>query len=482
MPAIHKLSAAAVREAKPAEGDDGKLYRNILGDGGGLRLVVEPDGHKTWDFRYKSPVTGKERYMGLGSNNGVTLAQARAKAKAAREQVAAGIDPLDARKEQKAAKVAAEEAADEAASVVAKVTARIAGKPIVTFEDYARDWIATHEAGWKNPVHKAQWSQTMKDYAYPVLGKMDIAGIETEHVLNVLRPIWNEIPETARRVRGRMQKILSAAKAEKLRSGENPAAWTDHLDHILPKRPKGGHHAALPYEDAPRFWKSLRQDTSAKAQALQFIMLTAVRFNVAVPAMSSEINFDKAVWDIPQDRMKMDEENYQVPLVDVAMELIRGREGLLFPSPNKGVVLSSTALLSVGKQHANGVPVTTHGWRSTFRDWIGDETETSWEVGEASLSHKVENETQAAYRRKSALEKRRKVFQAWYDYLEGGTSEENATQSTQDRLREAEKRRDNLLDLYADNPSEALKQRYKEAERVVADLAAELNDTGGQHG
>jgi Arm DNA-binding domain len=239
MAAIHKLSAAEVKNAKPGEKDD-RPTRNVLTDGGGLRLVVEPDGNRTWDFRYKSPITGKERYMGLGSANVVTLALAREKAKEAREQVSAGIDPLEARKEKRA-------------EVVAAAT------PTITFQEYATAWIAAHESGWKNPVHRKQWSQTLQDYAYPTIGKMAIDAVDTEDVLAVLRPIWAKIPETARRVRGRMEKILSAAKAEKLRTGENPAARHDHLVNILPKKPKGGHHAALPYELAPAFWKSLRR-------------------------------------------------------------------------------------------------------------------------------------------------------------------------------------------------------------------------------
>jgi integrase len=147
-------------------------------------------------------------------------------------------------------------------------------------------------------------------------------------------------------------------------------------------------------------------------------MLTAVRFNVAIPAMSTEIKLDKALWDVPQERMKMDEEDYQVPLVEAAVELVQGREGLLFPSPIGGGELTSTTLLKVGKRHANGVPITTHGWRSTFRDWVGDETDADWDVGEAALSHKTKSKTQAAYRRRTALEKRRALFQGWFEYLE----------------------------------------------------------------
>jgi integrase len=383
--ALNKLTAVQVRNAKPGD---------KLSDGGGLRLDVDANGNRSWVFRYKSPVTGKERYLGLGSLNLVALIEAREKAKECRGQIATGIDPLEAKK-----------------------VMEVATRPITTFEQYATAWIAAHEAGWKNPVHRKQWSQTMKDYAYPIIGSMAIDAVSTEDVLTVLRPIWSEIPETARRVRGRMEKILSAAKSEGLRKGENPAAWHDHLVNILPKKPKGGHHAALPYELAPAFWKSLREDTSMGSRALQFIMLTAVRFNVAVPAMSTEINLDKALWDVPQERMKMDEEDYQIPLVDAAVELVKGREGLLFPSPLGGGELTSTTLLKVGKRHANGVPITTHGWRSTFRDWVGDETDADWDVGEAALSHKTKSKTQAAYRRRTALEKRRALFQGWYEYL-----------------------------------------------------------------
>lgn len=389
--ALNKLTAVQIRNAKPGD---------KLSDGGGLRLDVDVNGNRAWVFRYKSPVTGKERYLGLGSLSLMSVTDVREKAKECRGQVAMGIDPLEARKE-KRAEVAA------------------AAKPAITFERYATDWIAAHESGWKNPVHRAQWTQTLRQYAYPTLGRMSLDAIETEDVLAVLRPIWEKIPETASRVRGRIEKILGAATVEKMRTGQNPAAWHGHLVHILPPKPKGGHHAALPYEEAPAFWRSIKQDDSMSAQALRFIMLTVVRFAPAVSARSDEIDLEKAVWTIPDERMKTDEENFVVPLVDAAVELARGRTGLLFPSPVRGGELSSTALLKTAKRHTS-LPLTTHGFRSTFKDWLSDCTDIEWDVGERALSHKIGNKTVAAYRRGTALEKRRGAMQAWAEYLDEG--------------------------------------------------------------
>lgn len=391
MVAIHKLTDTRCRSAKPGD---------KLTDGGGLRLDVDGNGNKAWGFRFRSPVTGKDRLMGLGAYPAVTLEGAREKAKEARETVGRGADPISERNASRDAEKAA-------------------ARPVQTFETYARKYVALHESGWKNPVHRQQWRNSLATYAYPIIGSMPIEAVDTDAVLRVLRPIWVEKTPTASNIRGRLEAILAAAKIEGLRTGENPAVWRNHLDKVLPRRTKGGHHSALPYEDAPKFWKSLKADTSMSARALQFTILTAMRFDAAVAARSEEIRVDSATWVVPAQRLKGFTEAYPVPLVPYALELARGRDGLLFPSPRGGDVLSFTALLKVGREHANGTEITTHGWRSTFRDWAGDLHDAEWDTAEAALAHKISNKAAAAYRRRSAVEKRRKLMLAWFEYLEG---------------------------------------------------------------
>lgn len=372
------LTAATVRNAKPGA---------KLSDGAGLRLDVDRNGNKSWVFRFASPVTGKERYAGLGSTSDVTLAEARDAAAQARALVRQGVDPIEHRNAKRA------EAKAEAAKTI-------------TFKEYAERYISGKEAAWRNDKHRQQWRNSLRDYAYPYLGHLAVADVKTEQVLMVLRPIWTEKKETARRVRGRIEAILNGAKAEGLRTGENPALWRGHLSEVLARHRKSDvqHHPALPYQELPKFWRSLSADTSEAARMLRFIILTASRFNEAAGFDPSEVKGD--LWSIPAVRMKA-ERKHEIPLTPAALSELPFRP------------VSDVSLATCIKRHTS-TPATTHGFRSTFRDWTGDCTNFAREVAEAALAHAIGDDTEAAYRRSTALEKRRALMSAWADFLTTG--------------------------------------------------------------
>ncbi|MCC8954097.1 integrase arm-type DNA-binding domain-containing protein [Bradyrhizobium sp. Pear77] len=373
------LTAVRVKHAKPGE---------KLADGDGLRLDVDKNGNASWIFRFKSPVTDKERFMGLGPLRDIGLAQAREAAGAARALIRNSVDPIEHRLAERA-----------------KAKAEATGT--ITFEAYAKQFIAGKEAGWKNEKHRQQWSNSLRDYAYPILGHIAVPDVDTESVLKVLRPIWNVKKETARRVRGRIEAILNAAKAEGLRTGENPALWRGHLDQVLARRRKSEvkHHPALPYEEMPQFWQSLASDTSDGARMLRWIILTACRFNEADEMdVAREVKGD--LWTIPAARMKAERE-HKVPLTDLALAQLPFR-------PVSDVTLSNCIA-----RHTDSV-ATTHGMRSTFRDWAGDCTSFPRDIAEMALAHAVDDETEAAYRRSTALAKRRELMTTWAAHCSGG--------------------------------------------------------------
>jgi integrase len=372
------LTVTQVKNARPGD---------KLSDGGGLRLDVDKNGNASWIFRFKSPTTGRERYMGLGPFGDVTLALAREAAGKARALIRDGKDPIEERNTKRA-------------------EAKVEASRAVTFEDYAKRFISGKQDGWKNPKHKQQWGNTLRDYAYPHIGDLPIADVNTEAVLNVLRPIWIAKKETARRVRGRIEAILNAAKVEGLRTGENPALWRGHLDQILAKRSKRDvqHHPALPYAEMPKFWQSLTGDTSAAARMLRWIILTACRFSEAYDMdQDSEVRGD--LWTVPAIRMKS-ERDHTVPLTALALEQLPFRR------------VSDVTLSNCIARHTS-TPATTHGFRSTFRDWCGDETHFPREIAEMALAHTVGDDTEAAYRRGTALAKRRQLMEAWSQYCSG---------------------------------------------------------------
>jgi integrase len=381
---MHRLTALTVRNAKPGD---------KLSDGGGLRLDVDRKGNGSWIFRFTSPVTGRERFMGLGPLADVSLAKARDAASEARALLRQHFDPIEHRNTKRAA-------------------AKAEGSRSVTFQDYAERFISTREASWKNPVHRQQWRNTLRDYVYPVIGATPIADVDTTAVLKALRPLWEaKKVETGSRVRGRIEAILSAAKVEGLRVGENPALWRGHLDQLLPSKRKVRsvkHHAALPYAELPAFMASLAKDTSPSALLLRFIILTAARYGEAALAEWSEIDERARVWRVPASRMKAGKV-HEVPLSAEAMAVLGDRsKGRIFSA-------SDASLANCIARHTD-TPATTHGFRSTFRDWAGDETTHQRETIEAALAHVIENETEAAYRRSSALAKRRALMETWAQY------------------------------------------------------------------
>ena len=383
MAAFHRLTARQVSAAKTP----GKLY-----DGGGLILVVDKNGRKRWAFKYT--VQGRTRETGFGSAEVTTLAEAREKAMAWRKEIAAGRDPL---------------AVQEAATP--------APMRADTFGEVAARYIAAHAPTWKSKKHGGQWTATLKTHA-AALWSAPVSAITTDDVLAVLRPLWTTKAETASRLRGRIEKILDAAKVEGLRAGENPARWSGHLALTLPKpkRLARGHHAALPYHQAPAFCAALKTREAIAARALLFTILTAARSGEVRAATVDEIDIERALWTIPGARMKSGRP-HRVPLSRQSLALVANlpAQGFLFPPPRGGSNPFSD--MAFGALMARmGLDVTTHGFRSTFRDWAGDETDHAREIIEAALAHVVGDEAERAYRRGDALEKRRRLMQEWADY------------------------------------------------------------------
>jgi integrase len=356
-------------------------------------------------FRYTSG--GKLREMGLGPARGlhaVPLAKARKKAFDLFEKVAEGIDPLAER-----------EAMAEAEKVAAVAEARRA----ITFREVAEEYIAAHAAGWANPKHKAQWGNTLTAYAYPLIGAKPVAEIGTDDVLNVLKPIWHQKAETAVRLRGRIESILTAATVKGLRSGENPARWRGHLAELLPARSKVApveHHAALPFADLPAFYLRLQAADGLGARALELAILTAARTGEVLGATWGEIDLDAALWIIPAARMKAKRE-HRVPLSAPAVALLRKlatlREGpFVFAGQNPSKPLSNMALLMTLRRMKRS-DLTAHGFRSTFRDWAAETTPFPSEVVEMALAHAVGDKVEAAYRRGDLFDKRRELMESW---------------------------------------------------------------------
>lgn len=385
-----------LKEKQVANAPEGKR----LPDGGGLWLSTIRG--KSWVFVYTRD--GKRREIGLGSCKAVTLKDARRLAAEARDALKDGREPVSPRK---AAKPQPEEA--EAAPV--------------TFGGYAETYISRVEGGWKSPVHRQQWRQSLRDHAAALQGK-PLHEISTADVLAVLEPIWQAKPETASRVRGRIEKILSAALAEGLipRPYENPARWKDHLEHSLGGRKKlvRGHHAALPYEDAPAFMAALRARSALSAMCLEFTILTAARSGEALGATWGEIDMEGALWTIPASRMKAKAE-HRVPLSPAAIEILKELRPAEPSATAKvfainGAARSNMAMSMLLRRMGRG-DLTVHGFRSTFRDWAGDATGHAHQIIEAALAHTIQNKAEAAYRRRDALEKRRALMVEWADYL-----------------------------------------------------------------
>jgi integrase len=369
-------------------------------DGGGLYLRVTPGGSRSWVFMTASG--GKRSEIGLGAVSALSLQEARRLAASMRERVTLGQNPRDA--------LPAKAAAPDA-------------QPIATFWPCAQDYIASQEKGWKNQVHRAQWFSSLRDHAASLHG-LPIAEIGTDDVLTVLRLIWMEKPETAKRLRGRIEKVLDAAKARGLRPRDstNPAAWKGHLALMLPKQPKlvRGHHAALPVDQAPAFMMALRSRDAVAARCLEFTILTAARSGEALGATWSEIDLTSRVWTVPRHRMKAKEE-HQVPLSQSAIDVLEEArsavpqgDGIIFNV--RGAARSNMAMTMLLRRMRFG-HVTVHGFRSTFRDWAGETTDFARELVEHALAHTVGNDSERAYRRGRALERRRPLMEAWAAFL-----------------------------------------------------------------
>jgi integrase len=363
-------------------------------DGRGLYLNVSKTGSKSWVFVWRDH--GRHREMGLGPYPTIGLALARRKADEARLARLDGRDPIAEKRKARS----------------------------VSFADTVKAFLASKSAAWSNEKHSAQWAMTLGEAYCSKLLPMPVRDISTDDVLRVLKPIWQTKAETASRLRGRIERVLDFATVQGWRDGENPARWRGHLDAILPapKKLARGHHAAMPYQDVPAFVHRLRALDAISASALEFGILTAARSGELLGAKWSEVDLEARTWAVPAERMKARREHV-VPLSVAAMAILeRFRDARtvehIFPGHKHGAGLSNGAFPALFKRmKVEGV--TAHGFRSAFRDWAGDETSFSREVCEAALAHRVGDASEQAYRRGSALEKRRALMEAWASYCGG---------------------------------------------------------------
>ena len=389
-----RLNALAITNANR----EGNLH-----DGGGLYLRVRADGSKSWAFRYT--LAGRKHWMSLGPLRDVSLAEAREQARQLRNQVRDGYDPLAQRRERQ--------------HLAAEQTAR-------TFDAVAALYIEAHAAEWKNAKHRQQWENTLATYATPIIGKRPVSEISLLDIRRVLDPIWTTKPETASRLRGRVEAVLAYATVHGWRSGDNPARWQGFLDQIYAPKTKVRavkHHAALDYHDIPGFMAQLREREAVSARCLEFAILTATRSGEARGARWDEVDLDAALWIIPASRMKMKKE-HRVPLAPRAVEILRElaersprRDGLIFPGQSSGKPMTDVGLAKAVAVLRPGY--TAHGMRSTFRDWAAETTSFPREIAEVALAHINKDRTEAAYQRGDLLAKRRQLMEAWANYCAG---------------------------------------------------------------
>jgi len=410
-------------------------------DGGGLYLLIkqykaetrkgkEYGGEwrlsKTWAFRFKR--AGRAREMGLGPIETFSLAEARERARRCRQQVADGLDPIEARNAERT-EIRAQE--DERRAAEAKR---------VTFQQASERYLKTHASSWRNPKHRQQWRSTLETYAFPVMGNLPVDSIELPHVLKVLEPIWEDKTETASRLRGRIEKVLSWATVRGYRSGDNPARWKGYLSEVLAAKPKGKKHASLPFEQIPEFMPWLRNREGIAALALEFLILSGVRDSNVRKAVWSEIDLDARVWAVPGEsterdgqRMKMGEP-HRVPLTDRAVEILNALprikgEQRVFPGRGKVGTLSENTLNKLAQSSGrvdpkqDNRPITAHGFRSTFRTWGAERTSYPRDVLERCLAHDIKMDVEAAYERGDLFEKRRLVMDAWARYCQSSPAE-----------------------------------------------------------
>jgi len=368
-------------------------------DGNGLYLQISKAHIKSWIYRYQ--LNGKRREMGLGPLHEVSLKEAREKAGEARKLQRQGIDPKANRDSQKHAP---------------------ADSGIWTFDKCSAKYIEAHSPGWNNAKHINQWKTTLEQYASPVFGHLPVDQVDTGLVMQVLEPIWRTKTETASRVRGRIENVLSWAIVRGYREGPNPALWRGHLSMLLPARmkvQKVEHHSTLPYADIGAFMVDLRKREALSARALELAILTGTRTSEVLHAQWNELDLEAGLWIIPEGRMKAKRE-HRVPLSTQAVSMLSslGRVNQwVFPS-RKDKPLSNMAMLVLLQRRMERPDLTVHGFRSCFRDWAAEVSPYPRELAEAALAHVLNNKVEAAYQRGDMLEKRRKLMQAWADYCD----------------------------------------------------------------
>jgi integrase len=385
-----------------------KVEPGYFADGAGLYLQVSrsdsklsqkagpSDVARSWIFRYK--IDKRPREMGLGSTRVVSLVEARRHAAVCRQLLAEGKDPIAER-------------------VANRQQVEVRAQAVMTFDECARAYIASHRDGWRNAKHAAQWESTLRLYASPVIGSLPIAEVLLPHVLKILEPIWRTRTETASRLRGRVESIIGWATVRGLRAGDNPARWRGHLDHLLPMPKKLAaveHYAAIPFTEISAFVTRLRAHDGIGARALEFLILTAARSGEVRGARWSEIDMHERVWTVPAARMKAGRD-HRVPLSDAAIAMLKklntqGSQDLAFAAPRGGVLSDMTLSAVMRRMKVDAVP---HGFRSTFRDWCAERTEFPSEVAEMALAHAVGDKVEAAYRRGDLFEKRRSLMAMW---------------------------------------------------------------------
>jgi integrase len=388
----HRLSAQAVRHA---------TARGLYADGDGLYLLVGRSGTKSWVYRYRQD--GRLRDMGLGPLRLVSLAEAREEAQLWRKRRYKVADPIAARRAEKAEK-------------------RLEAARAVSFRQCAERYIAAHRAGWKNAKHAAQWPATLATYAYPIFGDFTVQSVDVALVMQALEPIWQNKPETASRVRQRIEAVLDWAKTRGYRQGENPARWRGHLENLLPapgKIRQVEHHAALPYGEIGAFMAALREQQGIAARALELTILTAARTGEVIGAGWEEFDLAAGMWTVPAGRMK-GQRDHRVPLAAPALALLTTMHktrtsAVVFTGARRGKPISNMAMLMLLRRMGHG-ELTAHGFRSTFRDWAAECTHFPREIAEMALAHVVSEKVEAAYRRGDLLTKRRQLMEAWARY------------------------------------------------------------------
>jgi integrase len=386
---VHRLTTRTIAAAKPQRGE-----RILLADGGNLHCQItrgKSAVNRSWIFRYE--LDGKRHDLGLGSLDTLDLAEARAKARSLRQQLLDGFDPYAARQQQRAGRLA--QAAERAGAM--------------TFRQCAIACMSAHSDGWRNAEHKRQWRSSLEQYVLPTLGDLPVAEIDTPHVVKALEPIWKDKPETASRVRGRIEKVLGWATVRGFRSGDNPARWRGHLAELFPakgKIAKPVHHVALPYADVPTLMIELAGIDRAASRALEFTVLTAARAGEVLGATWDEIDMAAKIWTVPAGRMKAGKE-HRVPLSARAVALLTAlpRTGKRVFNVGRTVMLENLQRLRPG--------ATIHGFRSSFRDWASERTNVPAHVAEQALAHAVGSGVERAYHRTDLFEKRRRLMDAW---------------------------------------------------------------------